>query len=320
MSGSKRRVGLALQGAGAHGAFTWGVLDGLLAQDDLEVVAISGASSGALTGAVMCSAWAEAVQAGHDPKQAARQGMDRLWTDIGRLSNWSGLQASWLDKWIGGGNMQFSPAFHMIDWAMRLGHPGQFNPFDINPMSQLIGQNVNFKVLTQDSGSDVPDIFVNITHVRTGQSCVFAKQDLTNEIIRASGCIPFLQNPVYINNEAYWDGGYSENPSLKPFWDMTLDEIYIIIPLPEEKKDLPVSPSEMMDRLTEISMQSVCQSQIDALKAYLDYQGRQMHIKIIRPGVEMARLDFSSKLNTDIDFLVKLKKHGITALNKSNDH
>ena len=43
----KRKLKLALQGGGAHGAFTWGVLDRLLEEKDLEIVGVSGTSAGA---------------------------------------------------------------------------------------------------------------------------------------------------------------------------------------------------------------------------------------------------------------------------------
>ena len=49
----KRRVALALQGGGSHGAFTWGVLDRLLAEPSLEIVGISGTSAGAMNAGVL---------------------------------------------------------------------------------------------------------------------------------------------------------------------------------------------------------------------------------------------------------------------------
>ena len=48
-SEDKREISLALQGGGSHGAFTWGVLDRLLDSDRADIVAISGASAGAVT-------------------------------------------------------------------------------------------------------------------------------------------------------------------------------------------------------------------------------------------------------------------------------
>src|SRR5258705_7821500 len=51
--GRRKPINLGLQGGGAHGAFTWGVLDQLLADGRLEIEGISGASAGAVNAVVL---------------------------------------------------------------------------------------------------------------------------------------------------------------------------------------------------------------------------------------------------------------------------
>ncbi len=310
----KQKVALALQGAGSHGAFTWGVLRSLLDLETIDIQAISGSSSGALTGAALCSGWAKGIMAEQDPRISAKAAIDKLWTDIGHLSNWSGLQATWLDKWLGSGNMQFSPAFQMVDWAMRMGHPAQYNPFDFNPMPQLISQNIDFNILAKTDDPSMPELYVNMTHVQSGESYVFGRKDLSIDILRASGCIPFLQNPVYIDNEAYWDGGYSANPSFDPFLDLDIDILYVISPLASYKKNMPATSSEVMDRLTEISNQAVCRAQIQMLQSKFENLSKDVKIIKIHPKEEMSHLDISSKLNTEITFLRELRQFGEKAV------
>ena len=71
------RINLALQGGGAHGAFTWGVLDRLLDEEDIEVAGISGTSAGALNGAAFKSGW---IRGGRDGARAAQTLKDHLST------------------------------------------------------------------------------------------------------------------------------------------------------------------------------------------------------------------------------------------------
>ena len=51
------RLNLALQGGGAHGAFTWGVLDALLRQPELTFEGLSGSSAGAMNAVVFADGW-----------------------------------------------------------------------------------------------------------------------------------------------------------------------------------------------------------------------------------------------------------------------
>ena len=48
-----KRINLALQGGGALGAFTWGVLDHLLEDGRLTIEGISGASAGAVNAIIL---------------------------------------------------------------------------------------------------------------------------------------------------------------------------------------------------------------------------------------------------------------------------
>ena len=59
-----KRINLALQGGGAHGSFTWGVLDHLLDDERIEIEGISGASAGAVNAVVLADGLVRGAAAG----------------------------------------------------------------------------------------------------------------------------------------------------------------------------------------------------------------------------------------------------------------
>src|SRR4051812_46908139 len=71
-----RRISLALQGGGSLGAFTWGVLDRLLEEDDLEIDTVSGASAGAVNAVVLASGLREGG------RERARENLRTFWTRL----------------------------------------------------------------------------------------------------------------------------------------------------------------------------------------------------------------------------------------------
>jgi NTE family protein len=71
-----KAINLALQGGGAHGAFTWGVLDRLLEDSRIEFEGISATSSGAMNAAVMANGL---TIGGRD---AAREALGDFWRGV----------------------------------------------------------------------------------------------------------------------------------------------------------------------------------------------------------------------------------------------
>jgi NTE family protein len=88
--------------------------------------------------------------------------------------------------------------------------PYQLNPFNYNPLRQLILQCIDFERLRQGSAIK---LFVSATNVRTGKVKVFTDKEITAGCVLASACLPFLYQAVEIDGEHYWDGGYMGNPA-----------------------------------------------------------------------------------------------------------
>lgn len=248
-----KRINLALQGGGAHGAFTWGVLDRLLDDDDIEIAAISGTSAGALNGAAYKSGW---LKGGRD---GARANLDWLWSRMGAL------QETPVTRWL----TEFSPttaavsaalensvAYGMADAITRMTSPYALGPFYTNPLTQ-IAEAFDYDTVC---AADGPRLFVGATNVRTGKIRVFTGHDLSTGALLASACLPTLFQAVEIDDpatgkvEAYWDGGYSGNPALFPLFQPDLPADVMIVNInPIIRDDLPRSPNQIQNRINEIS-------------------------------------------------------------------
>lgn len=242
-----KRVNLALQGGGAHGAFTWGVLDRLLDEPWLEFAAISGTSAGALNAAALKSGL---VRGGRTEAKAA---LRQLWERIGgvgdlRAMGWFrtllppvGAMARTIEQM-----MPVSP----LDLATRVFSPYDLGPFWRNPMAPVVAAFRHDEVCAHEG----PRLYVAATNVRTGKLRVFSGEDVTNEAILASACLPTLFQAVEIDGEAYWDGGYTANPALHPFYDPELpDDLLIVSINPIRREELPQSAPEIINRINEIS-------------------------------------------------------------------
>src|SRR5689334_4875225 len=74
----RKAIGLALQGGGSWGAYTWGVLDRVLASRSLRIAQLSGTSAGAINAAIVASALAK----GRAPD--ARRALRSFWLGIAK--------------------------------------------------------------------------------------------------------------------------------------------------------------------------------------------------------------------------------------------
>jgi len=249
-----KRINLALQGGGAHGAFTWGVLDRLLEEEDVEVAGISGTSAGALNGA----AFKAGIITGG--REGARANLDWLWGRLGaerdvRLSRWvRGLDPGRVARAI-----EYSPGFALADTWSRMISPYSYGPFYRNPLRPVADAFDYEKVCAEDG----PALFICATRVRSGKIRVFSGHEISTEAILASACLPTLFQAVEIDDpetgrpEAYWDGGYTGNPALFPLFDGALpDDIVVININPLERDAVPVTPQQIQNRINEISFNS----------------------------------------------------------------
>ncbi|GAA6207443.1 patatin-like phospholipase family protein [Cognatishimia sp. WU-CL00825] len=257
------RLNLALQGGGAHGAFTWGVLDVLLQDPDIEIAAISGTSAGALNGAALKAGF---LQGG---AEAARENLDWLWTKMGAT------KAPGFADWMGAFGPAFlaralehSMPFMMADWASRLMSPYAYGPFFSHPLKP-IADEFHYDSVCAAQG---PKLFVCATNVRTGKARVFQGADINTDVILASACLPTLFQAVEIKDtrtgqtDAYWDGGFTSNPALWPLYDKDLPEDLLIVNInPLERQELPRTPQQIQSRMNEISFNASLMGELRAI-------------------------------------------------------
>ena len=233
--GGKLPLGLALQGGGAHGAFTWGVLDRLLDEPGIEVGRISGASAGALNGAALATGWAINGAAG------AREHLARLWQKVAEAGSLMSFLMLPLRK----------PGMGVWDDAMPLLSPYQSNPMGMEPLRGVLRQVAD---LDQLRSAAAPQLFVNAVNVHTGHSRVFGPDELTIDVLLASACAPLMFQAVQIGGESYWDGTYAGNPMLWPLYEDQLDtDIFLIELTPLRRDETPTTAKNILNRINEIA-------------------------------------------------------------------
>ncbi|HEY9065284.1 MAG TPA: patatin-like phospholipase family protein [Burkholderiaceae bacterium] len=231
-------LALALQGGGAHGAFTWGVLDTLLAGTDWPIAAISGTSAGALNAVALAHGTLHGGRAG------AREALTRLWTAIGTQVRFDAVTTGSAE------HPELAPAARTAIAWMRLFSPYQFNPLGLNPLRELLAEQIDFDALRERSPIR---LYVAATHANSGRLRLFDNRDLTLPALLASACLPTLHHAVTIDGEPYWDGGYSANPALFPLARSGIRDLLAVTLIPRRFERAPVSAEEIRDRALEFA-------------------------------------------------------------------
>lgn len=265
----QRKINLALQGGGAHGAFTWGVLDRLLDEDWLDFAAISGTSAGAVNGAALQAGLAAAK--GRNGRRAARDNLAHVWAEIGKVSD--SRVVRWLHSFLPAPRSfermtEFLSPFAWYENLTRLFSPYDYGPFYTNPLKSVL-KTLPYPIVGGDCATR---IFVNATNVRTGMARVFSDAEVTVDAVLASACLPTIYRAVEIydprtgQTEAYWDGGYSGNPSLWPLYAPELPRDIVIVNInPMRRDQVPHSPSAIADRVNEVSFNAALLSELRAI-------------------------------------------------------
>ena len=310
-----RRVNLALQGGGSHGAFTWGVVDRLLEDGRIGIDAISGTSAGSMNAAVI----AQGALRGPD---GARQALHDFWQAIAAAGQRFNPVAAWTAS-LG------LPADNPWQWATeQWTHwlscnftPYQLNPLRLNPLRDLLLRHVDFERLQRESPMR---LFIAATNVRSGKVKVFGVDEaITVDMVMASACLPDLFPAVEVDGEHYWDGGFMGNPVLFPlFYYPTSRDVVIVHVDPIRREALPRSAAEIRDRVNEITFNASLMKELravhfvqkllhdgwirDAHRAKL----RDMLMHSIRADTVLADLSAASKLRTDWGFLCDLRDRG----------
>lgn len=308
-----KKLDLALQGGGAHGAYTWGVIDRLLEDDRIEIEGISGTSAGAMNGVVM----ADALTRGN--KETARKALHDFWHAVSRAGMASPIRRTPLDVLTGNWSLDHSPGYIAMDLMSRLVSPYQFNPLNINPLRDIVAEQVDFERVRR---CEQLKLFVAATNVRTGKQRVFRREEMSVDAVMASACLPFVFQAVEIDGEAYWDGGYMGNPALFPLMEeCSARDILLVQINPIRREDVPTSASAIMNRLNEITFNAALIKEvrmIALLKHALDEQGiencyQQALFHRISGEQALNSLSVSSKMNAEWPFLCHLFDQGRAA-------
>ena len=306
-----KSVNLALQGGGAHGAFTWGVLDRLLEDGRIRIDAISGTSAGAMNAVALVDGLMRGDEDG------ARDTLRRFWRAVSEASRLSPIQRGPLDVLTGNWSLDNSPGYLFFDLLHRVASPYDVNPLNMNPLKGILESVVDFELVRS---CDVLKVFISATNVETGRVKIFDRHQLTCDMVLASACVPFMFHAVEIDGVPYWDGGYMGNPVLFPFYDATdCDDVVIVQINPIERPGTPRTAREILDRVNEITFNGSLLTElraIDFVRRLLD-EGkldeddyRRINVHIIEAQDEFLPLGASSKLNAEWEFMLHLFEIG----------
>jgi len=311
----KKSVALALQGGGAHGAFTWGVLDRLLEDERISIEAISATSAGAMNAVVMAYGFSKGGREG------GRRSLAEFWKAVSDASAFiNATRGTPIERWLKGAGFssEFSPAFFAMQTVTQMLSPYQLNPLNYNPLRDVLVRVVDFAHLR--SCPITTRLFICATNVRSGKIKVFDNHDLSPEVVLASACLPYIFQAVEIEGEYYWDGGYMGNPAIYPliYRDGTRDVIVVHIN-PLERTKLPTTASEIYDRVNEITFNSSLMREMRAIAfvtrlidegALSAKEYARLLIHSVRDDKGMAAFGAASKFDTDWEFLTKLRNLG----------
>lgn len=315
-------INLALQGAGSHGAFTWGVLDALLQDPRLRMEGISGTSAGAMNAVAMAHGFALGVgKSAAAQRECARESLDSFWHDLVAIGALSQAQRAPFDFLVNVTGGQHSPTGVWAEalikaWTGSLS-PYQTNPLDINPLRDFVERKIDFERLAVQQ--DVK-VFVVATRVSTGRPEVFSGVRLSASAVMASACVPMMFHAVEIDGEHYWDGGYSSNPAIYPLIKHCDSSDVLLVQIhPMHRPLLPTNALDIMDRLAEISSNAALVAEmrgIDlvnrllALQQLDPHQYKAVRMHRIDAGVVLAQLLGSTKLSTDAKLIEALHDLG----------
>jgi len=316
MTKAQKTIHLALQGGGAHGAYTWGVLDKLLEDGRVDFDGICATSAGTMNAVVLTYGKMQGGNAG------AREALHNFWHEVSECGHSSFVPHEYIkspDKY---------PAYKMMAHMMysifvsvtHIISPYQFNPGNHNALRSIITKQVDFDKLRK---SKTNNLFISTTCVKTGKVKIFKNKELSADVVMASACLPYLFQAVKVKNQYYWDGGYMGNPAIFPIFNHgKTSDILIVHVNPIIRKNLPHQADEIMDRINEITFNSSLISEFRAVhfvnKLLEDgwikdkFKKNLKHILVhsIRADNVLNKYDISSKFDTNWHFLTHLRDLG----------
>ncbi len=309
----RKLVNLALQGGGAHGAFSWGVLDRLLEDERIEIEALTGASAGAMNAVALAAGYADG------DRDEARAALRSFWTGVLREARNSPLKRSPIEALLSGWNLDTSPAYVMFDLITRVASPYDFNPLNLNPLRDLLLELVDFERVRKSKLK----VFISATSVQTGRAHVWEKKELTAEHVMASACLPLMFQAVEIDGVPYWDGGFTGNPALWPLFESCRSDDVVLVQInPVRREGAPRTARDIVNRINEITFNA---SLLRDLRA-IDFVGRlidegrlegtgyrRVLMHTIGDEETLSHLGASSKFNVEPEFIEMLFQRGRAA-------
>lgn len=314
-----KKINLALQGGGSHGAFTWGVLDYLLEDGRFDFEGISATSAGSMNAVVLAAGYLEGKE------QGARDYLKKFWHKVSDAGSvFCPVQsfvpenpfAGFLPKWMTG---QDTPAQFLSMMSQNIS-PYQFNPLNINPLSDILKEMVDFSALRKNKDFK---LFITATNVRTGGSRIFITPELTCDMVMASAALPNIFQAVEIDGESYWDGGFVGNPSLWPlFYETEGHDLLIVHVNPVVRNIMPKDALSIEDRVNEITFNSAMLKEMraiafvqkllhkDMLKEEHRDKYRDVLMHAIRSETVMHDFPMMTKYDTSRGMLKKLFEAG----------
>ncbi len=310
---AEKTVSLALQGGGAHGAYTWGVLDAIIEDGRLAIEAITGASAGSMNAVVMVDGWQEGGPDG------ARARLESFWRRVSPDGGLFDIQRDMLDGLLGFWSQAASPFDAWTRTWQQSFSPSQANPLDLNPLRSTLNSVVDFERVRS---ADI-NLFVAATSVWTGKIRLFETGELAADHVMASACLPSVFRAVEIGGEPFWDGGYSGNPAIFPlFYHAHCDDVLLVQINPIERRETPTGTFAIQDRLTEINFNAGLLRELRVIEFVArlidegklsdqDYKRVLMH-RIGGDG-SLEGLSASSRLTAEFGFLLRLRDLGRAA-------
>jgi NTE family protein len=306
-----KRISLALQGGGSHGAFTWGVMHRLMSEPSIYIDGISGTSAGAMNAVVFADGFLKGR------RQGAIDALERFWNRVADLAGMPRSVMRGIPGISDGWAVDKDPAFVMLDIMTRIWSPAQLNPMKLNPLRDLLDELVDFEGLRAR-----PDVklFVTASNVRTCKSRLFRTPELTAQTLMASACLPFLFEAVEIEGEFYWDGGYLGNPAIYPLiHECSSSDVVIVQINPLVRNEVPVTSRDILNRINEMTFNASLVREMAGIATITnlveagklnDDRYTAVRFHQISAEAELAKMGALSKMNTERSFLQHLHRLG----------
>lgn len=339
------KIAIACQGGGSQTAFTAGVLSAMLKQkvhEKNEIVGLSGTSGGAVCAAL---AWYGLLKAASGDTMPVEQRLNEFWKDNATQNTLEGYLNFSLIQYIqlvNGGliphwkSSPYSPMHQVMATACEWLMP-QFYDF-----KGLLEKRIQFEEVPELINiSNSPVLLIGAADVLSGKFTIFNshykngnkhKNGINVDMILASAAVPSISKAVEVDNRAYWDGLFSDNPPTDELVDREQvgehrlpDQIWVIQINPNERKTIPQTTEEIIDRRNEMignesllhDLNHICRiNKMIRRGAFREEYQEKHNLKLVDIYIiEMSpslqeRLDYASKLDRNKRYIKMLMADG----------